>query len=199
MSRRDSSGPLPDPVCDASATDAVLAIAIGRWDEAALAEAYRRHAGALYALAVRMLGEGPGADELVQEVYLGLWNAPQLFDPDRVSLRGYLLRQCHIRAVEKTRGDWPRAGREDGTGDDGAPGARGPDLELIDLTATERVDQAMAALPEIQRESIRLAYFGGNTYGEVAELLGQPAEAVKSEILLGLQTLRNVLGDGRDL
>jgi hypothetical protein len=65
------------------ASDASLVVAIGRWRQEALAEAYRRHAGAVFALARRLLAEGALAEEIVQEVFLRLWNDPDRFDPER--------------------------------------------------------------------------------------------------------------------
>src|SRR4051794_19033163 len=81
-----------------AASDAALVVAIGRWREEALAEAYRRHAGAAYALARRLLNDNQMAEEILQEVFLRLWNTPERFDPARGSLRAYLLAQTHGRA-----------------------------------------------------------------------------------------------------
>ena len=78
-------------------SDAALVLAIGRWREDALAEAYRRHAGSAFALARRLLGDRELAEEVVQEVFLRLWNRPDRFDPERGSLRSYLLAQTHGR------------------------------------------------------------------------------------------------------
>src|SRR4030081_2042451 len=97
------------PLQDVS--DSALVVGIGRWRQDALAEAYRRHAGAVFALARRLLQETSAAEEVVQEVFLRLWNAPDKFDPDRGSLRSYLLAQTHGRAVDTLRSDISRRRR----------------------------------------------------------------------------------------
>src|SRR5690349_24447411 len=93
-------------------SDAQLVVAIGRWRQDALAEAYRRHAGAVFALAGRVLGDRTLAEEVVQEVFLRLWDAPDRFDPERGSLRTYLLAMCHGRAVDIVRSEQSRRQRE---------------------------------------------------------------------------------------
>src|SRR3954452_24901841 len=120
-------------------SDAALVVAIGRWRNDALAEAYRRHAGAVYALARRVLGDGAAAEEVVQEVFLRLWNAPEKFDSERGSLRSYLLAQCHGRAVDLLRADGSRRRREER--DIRQTAESGYDLEhhVWDMAVAERV------------------------------------------------------------
>src|SRR3954452_8207097 len=94
-------------------SDAALVVAVGRWRNDALAEIYRRHAGAVYSLARRLMNHVTDAQEVVQEVFLRLWNAPDQFDPERGSLRSSLLAQCHGRAVDLIRADgWQRRREE---------------------------------------------------------------------------------------
>ena len=95
------------------ASDAALVVAIGRWREDALAEAYRRHAGAAFALARRLLNDRTLAEEILQEVFLRLWNRPERFDAERGSLRSYLLAQTHGRSVDLLRSDTSRRRREE--------------------------------------------------------------------------------------
>ena len=90
------------------ASDAQLVVAIGRWRQEALAEAYRRHAGAVMALAGRVLASRNLAEEVVQEVFLRLWNHADRFDPERGSLRSWLLAQAHGRAVDLLRSESAR-------------------------------------------------------------------------------------------
>jgi len=102
-------GPNPmgkDPVSaedPRAASDAQLVVAIGRFHQAALAEAYRRHAGATFGLALRILNTRVLAEDVVQEVFLRLWNEPEKFDSERGSLRAFLLAQTHGRSVDLVR------------------------------------------------------------------------------------------------
>jgi len=74
-----------------SASDASLAMAVARWQEEALAEIYRRHAGAVFGLAKRLIFDAVLAEEVTQEVFVRLWREPERYDPTRGSLRTFLL------------------------------------------------------------------------------------------------------------
>ena len=176
-------------------SDAALVVAVGRWRNDALAEIYRRHGGAVYALARRVLNDVADAEEVVQEVFLRLWNAPEKFDPERGSLRSYLLAHCHGRAVDLLRADSSRRRREEREAR--ATAEKGYDLEhqVWDLAVAERVQAAVSTLPAEERKAIELAYFGGHTYREVATLLDAPEGTVKSRIRTGLRRLRAALAD----
>lgn len=175
------------------ASDAALVIAIGRWQHPALAEAFRRHSGAVFALARRLLNEPAQAEEIVQEVFLRLWNAPERFDPSRGSLRSYLLTQTHGRAVDAIRSDTSRRRREDR--DEQRATAAGYDLEreVGDMIVEEHVRAAVAGLSPTEREAIELAYFGGHTYREVAVILNEPEGTIKARIRTGMVRLRSGL------
>ena len=197
--------PHPDPVVVpntdtmlpslADASDAALVVAIGRWRQEALAEAYRRHAGAVYGLAKRVLADPSRAEEIVQEVFLRLWNDPDRFDPDRGSLRSFLLAQTHGRAVDLLRADTARRAREDREACGTAEAGYDVEHEVWDLAVADRVRQALDVLPDDERRAIGLAYFGGHTYREVATLLGAPEGTVKSRIRTGLRRMRSALDD----
>ncbi len=182
-----------EPLADAS--DAALVVAIGRWREDALAEVYRRHAGVAFALARRLLGDKERAEEVLQEVFLRLWHQPDRFDPERGSLRSFLLAQTHGRAVDMLRSETSRRRREEQDARRTAESPPDIEREVVDLTVAERVKDIVAGLPPDERRAIELAYFGGHTYREVAVLLDQPEGTVKSRIRSGLRRLRGALVD----
>jgi len=182
-------GPLRD------ASDAALAVAIGRWREDALAEAFRRHAGSVYALAQRVLRDRATAEEIVQEVFLRLWHAPDRFDPERGTMRAFLLAQAHGRAVDRLRSDASRRRREERDAVRSVQETPDVEVEVMDLTIAGQLKDAVLALPADERRAIELAYFGGHTYREVAVLLAAPEGTVKSRIRSGLKRLRAGLAD----
>ncbi|MCU1345321.1 MAG: polymerase, sigma-24 subunit, subfamily [Acidimicrobiia bacterium] len=184
------------------ASDAQLVVLIARYEQEALAEAYRRHAGAVFALAKRFLMAGAVAEEVVQEIFLRLWNTPGRYDPARGTLRSFLLAQTHGRAVDVLRSDTARRNREDRDARQTAQSGYDLEHEVWDMSTADRVRDAMATLPEGERKAIELAYFGGRTYREVAVALGEPEGTVKSRIRSGLRRLRGELelaGIGGDL
>lgn len=174
-------------------SDGALAVAIGRFQQDALAEAYRRHAGAVFGLARRLLTDHARAEEVVQEVFVRLWNEPDRFDPSRGTMRSFLLANAHGRAVDLIRSEASRRRREERefarTADAGYDISR----EVWDLALAGHVRDAMESLQEGERAAIELAYFGGLTYREVAEQLGDAEGTVKSRIRSGLKKLRGEL------
>jgi RNA polymerase sigma-70 factor, ECF subfamily len=176
-------------------SDANLAVGIGRWSESALSEVYRRHSGAVHALAQRVLGPGGRAQDVTQDVFVDLWKRPERFDPARGSLRSFLVTVAHSRAVDIVRSDVARAAREQRIERETAAGGYDLETEVWDLTLADQVKEAVGALPEPERRVIELAYFGGHTYREVASMLGEPEGTVKSRIRRGLRRLRNSLAD----
>ncbi|MGP8209239.1 MAG: sigma-70 family RNA polymerase sigma factor [Acidimicrobiales bacterium] len=171
-----------------SASDASLAMAVARWQEEALAEIYRRHAGAVFGLAKRLMFDAVLAEEVTQEVFVRLWREPERFDPTRGSLRTFLLSVTHGRAIDILRSEMSRRAREERSR---AVAEAGYDLEqeVFDLTTAERVRKAVAKLPGDERKAIELAYFGGHSYREVAALENEPEGTIKSRIRSGLRRM----------
>ena len=171
-----------------TASDASLAMAVARWQEEALAEIYRRHAGAVFGLAKRLIFDAVLAEEVTQEVFVRLWREPERYDPTRGSLRTFLLSVTHGRAIDILRSEMSRRAREERSR---AVAEAGYDLEqeVFDLTTAERVREAVAKLPGVERKAIELAYFGGHSYREVAVIENEPEGTIKSRIRSGLRRM----------
>jgi RNA polymerase sigma-70 factor (ECF subfamily) len=174
----------------AEVSDAQLVTSIARYSEVALAEVYRRHGGAVYGLARRVLNNPTEAEDVTQEVFLRLWNQPDRFDPTRGSLRSFLLAQSHARAVDAIRSLNSRRAREVRDSHRTATAEYDMQHEVWDLALADQVANALGELPDEERRVIELAYYEGHTYVEVAELLGQPEGTVKSRIRNGMRRMR---------
>jgi RNA polymerase sigma-70 factor (ECF subfamily) len=177
------------------ASDATLVVAIGRWRQEALAEAYRRHAGAVFALARRVLTEKTLAEEVVQEVFIRLWYQAEKFDPERGSLRSYLLAHAHGRSVDLLRSEASRRNREEREAATDLKDTDYVEQEVTERAVAAQVREALSGLPDGERRAIELAYFGGHTYREVAALLDEPEGTIKSRIRAGLRRLRTSLAE----
>jgi len=179
------------PVIDVDkASDANLVVAVGRWHQPALAEVYRRHGGAVHALSRRILRSDPSAEEITQEVFLDLWKHPEKFDSQRGTLRSFLLARTHGKSVDFVRSEVARRRREEQTSRETATAGYDIDHEVWDMAVAGQVKEALVALPDVMRQPIELAYFGGHTYREVAEMLHEPEGTIKSRIRSGLSRLR---------
>ncbi len=176
-----------------NASDASLVVYIGRFSQDALAETYRRHAGAVFGLAKRLLSDHARAEEIVQEVFVRLWNEPTRFDPERGTLRSFLLANAHGRSVDVIRSDVSRRRREEREASQTAEAGYDVAHEVWDMTLASHVRDAMEVLQDGERAAIELAYFGGMTYREAAEQLGEAEGTVKSRIRSGLKKLRSEL------
>jgi RNA polymerase sigma-70 factor (ECF subfamily) len=176
-----------------AADDATLARAVAAQDEGALAEVYRRHAGPCLGLARRVLADRTLAEEVVQEVFVRTWREPDRFDAQRGTMRAFLLAQVHGRAVDLLRAESARRAREERDAIRSARAEIDLEREIMQLTEAEAVRRALASLADGEREAIGLAYFGGHTYREVAQILEQPEGTVKSRIRAGLLRLRAAL------
>jgi RNA polymerase sigma-70 factor (ECF subfamily) len=174
-------------------SDAQLVTSIARYSEAALAEVYRRHGGAVYGLAKRVLLSTAEAEDVTQEIFLRLWNDPQRFDSSRGSLRSFLLTQAHGRAVDAVRSLAARRRREVQEAQRSAASNYDLEHEVWDLALEDQVSKALEELPGEERRAIELAYFKGYTYVEVAQSLGQPEGTIKSRIRNGMQRMRVAL------
>ena len=174
-----------------AAGDTQLVLAIGRWDEEALAEAFRRHGGAVYGVARRILRDEGAAREIAHDAFVRLWYEPDRYDPERGALRTFLLNYAHSRAIDRLRSDRRRSQREEDDARERTAVVDDVEREVWDLTLVAQVRDAVGRLPDDERRAIELAYFGGRTYRETALALGQPEGTVKSRIRSGLRRLQD--------
>ena len=172
-------------------SDADLADGLQRGRHVALAEAYERHSAQAHALARRLCG-AEQADDVVQEVFLRLWERPWTYDPLRGSLRSFIMMTTHGRSIDLLRNGTSRRNREHAVQ---AALCHVEDFPFA--TSSDGTDYAtwelLSRLPATQSEPIFLAYFAGYTYREVAEALGQPDGTIKTRIRTGLAQLRALL------
>jgi RNA polymerase sigma factor (sigma-70 family) len=166
-------------------------------DEAALGECYDQYASFVYGLALRVVRDAKAAEDITQDVFLGLWENPACFDPEKGAMRTWLGTLAHRRAVDHVRREEARR-RRDETALSRVTAT--PDVEemALALMTAERVREALETLPPEQREAIQLAYFDGKTYREVAVTMGIPEGTAKSRLRLALRRIANTL-DAEDL
>jgi RNA polymerase sigma-70 factor (ECF subfamily) len=194
----------PHAVGSAADDDLSLVNALAKGDARALEVIYDRYSRGVYSLALRLLNDGPAAEEVVQETFLKLWRQPSAYQPARGRLLPWLLGVSHHQAVDVLR----RRQLEQRHRMPPSPHANGDALvDMVDnlgLTSSDgdpqlragafeqraAVSRALASLPIEQRLPLQLAYFRGMTQFEVARLLDLPLGTVKTRMRLGLQQLR---------
>jgi RNA polymerase sigma-70 factor (ECF subfamily) len=162
-------------------------------DEAALRDVYRVHAPAVFGSAVRVLGDAALAEEVTQDVFVRLWEQPDRFDPERGSLRAFVLAMTHSRSVERVRAEDSQRRRHDAARREPVPVGDDPALVVASSEEHAAVRAALDALPEEQRRAIELAYFEGMPYREVAIAMGEAEGTVKYRIRTGMQKMRAAL------
>lgn len=190
--RLPRSGPLQFVSNDRS-DDVVLVAGLVDRDELALESIYQKYGGAVHFVARKVLRDEALAEDVVQEVFVTLWNSPDGFDPDRGSLRTYLVTIAHRRAIDVVRSEAARTRREEASPVEDR--ANDIDDEVWARRQSEIVRNAVAQLDEDERDAISLAYFKGLTYVEVAKALAQPEGTVKSRIRSGMRKLSSALAE----
>jgi RNA polymerase sigma-70 factor (ECF subfamily) len=178
--------------------DEELLAAVARGDRQAFAALHRRHAPTLLGLLTRMLGSRSDGEDVLQEVFLQIWRKAGQFDPRRGSAFYWVVTLARSRALDRlgTLGSRVRlaAGRLRPEPVETVPD---PADEVSLAEDARRVRNALAQIPEAQRQVLLLAYFGGRSQSEIAEQLGAPLGTVKSHARLGLTKLKNLLHAAR--
>lgn len=185
---------------DAEALDRDLVSGVGRGDREAFVALFRRYREVARALALRVCRRPALAEEVVQEAFLSLWTGADGFDPQRGSVRAWVLGTVHHRAVDAVRREESQRRRaERATPSPGEVEALTTDAFDRLAAAEERqaVRRALGSLPAEQREVIDLMYFRGLSQARVAERLRIPLGTVKSRTVAAMRRLRSELLEGR--
>jgi len=180
------SDPHPQP------SDDSLIAALAARDLTALAALYDRYGRIAYALAYRILGEPEAAEDVVHDGFISAWRGATSYRSERGNVRGWLLSIVHHRAVDVLRRKTtfrpaPLEIAEQRPADDDTAEEATRNVEHATVRA------ALEALPQAQRRTIELAYFGGYTHVELAQIMGVPLGTVKGRMRIGLQKLRRAL------
>jgi len=176
-------------------SDEALMQLVGAGETRAFEAIFDRHAPVACALAYRICGRRPLAEDVVQEAFLSLWRCGARYDPTRGSVRAWLLSVVRHAAIDALRRAYVRDSRSAPNEqlDERTGTAELTEAEILRRDDARQVRQALAELPPEQRQVIGLAYFGGLTQQEIAEMLELPAGTVKGRTRLGLQKLEVVL------
>ncbi|MBO0886444.1 MAG: sigma-70 family RNA polymerase sigma factor [Acidimicrobiales bacterium] len=177
-----------------AADDALLTARLAAGDDDALAEVFDSLGPAVYGAALRVLGDGVAAQDVVQDVFVELWRHPGRYDAAAAPLRTFLMVMARRRAVDRVRSDVRRSMREQ-RHHQLSPGERqvSPGDEVAAAEAASLVRDAVRMLPDGQRQLVELAYFEGMSYREVGRAVGIPEGTAKSRLRLALAKLEATL------
>ena len=171
---------------------------VQRGDPRAFELLYDRHGGAAYSLAFRIVGKQAAAEDVVQEALISIWRSRLRYDQTRGSVRTWILGIVHNRAIDGLRRsavhDRRREPLEGVVERQEAP--ERTDVEVARREEARSVRGALEVLPVEQRQTIELAYFGGFTHSQIADLIDEPIGTVKGRMRLGLDKMRRELAEG---
>lgn len=174
---------------------AMLLTAIAGGDQNAFAQLYDMLSPRMFGLIRRVLVDPSQSEEVLQEVFLEIWQSASRFAPNKGQGRSWVLTIAHRRAVDRVRASQASADRDARVGLRDLDVAYDGVAETVELKIEGgRVSEALAGLPEAQRETIVLAYYGGYSQTEIAALVGAPLGTVKTRMRDGLSRLRTRMG-----
>ena len=158
---------------------------------------YDRHGGAAFSLAYRMVGDRVAAEDITQEAFLSMWRSRVRYQPARGSVRTWVLGIVHHRAIDGLRRNLVHQRRRASAEgiEEIYEAAERTEVEAARREEARSVRAAMDELPGEQLQVIELAYFGGFTHTQIAEMLEMPVGTVKGRMRLGLEKLRRQLGE----
>ena len=179
--------------------DEDLMTLVDRKDPDAFEAFYDRHGGAAYSLAHRIVGDPGLAEDVTQEAFLSIWRSNARFDPARGSVRAWALGIVRNRAIDALRRSArpvPKLDLDDEAVLENQPGQERTEAEAIRRDTAGRLRRALGILPREQSQVIELAYFGGFSHSEIAEMVGVPLGTIKGRMRLGLEKIRTTLAEG---
>ena len=159
---------------------------------------YDRHGSAAFSLAYRMIGNRVSAEDVTQEAFLSIWRSRLRYDQARGSVRTWILGIVHNRAIDGLRRNLVHDRRRDTLEvvEERHEAKERTDVEAARREEARSVRSALETLPDEQRKTIELAYFGGFTHSQIAELVDEPIGTVKGRMRLGLGKMRRQLAEG---
>lgn len=181
-------------------TDEELMLEVCRGDRPAFERLYDRHAGLVYGMARRLLRDEGQCEELVQEVFLTVWQRSGSFDPERAKFVTWVVTTTRNRAIDQLRREQSRPQRADVDDFEALPLADeraeiDPSHMASEHERAARIRVTLELLPDAQRRAIELAYFSGLTQTEIAAKLGEPVGTIKTRMFHGMRKLRDLLED----
>jgi RNA polymerase sigma-70 factor (ECF subfamily) len=158
---------------------------------------FDRHGGAAFSLAYRMVGDRVAAEDISQEAFLSIWRSRMRYDSARGSVRTWVLGIVHNRAIDALRrgASYERRREQLDVVEERHEAPERTDVEAARREEARSVHSALDTLPADQRRTIELAYFGGFSHSQIAELLDEPIGTIKGRMRLGLGKLRDQLAD----
>lgn len=172
-----------------------LLVRVAAGDQPAFAELYDMLSARAFGLILRVLVNRSQSEEVLQEVFLEVWQSAARFAPNKGQGRTWIFTIAHRRAVDRVRASQARSDRDVRVGSRDIDIAHDSVAEQVELgIAATQVTAALGALPEAQRETLVLAYFGGYSQSEIAVLVGAPLGTIKTRMRDGLTRLRNEMG-----
>jgi RNA polymerase sigma-70 factor (ECF subfamily) len=186
------AGAAAGPHLGAPSLESTLA-EVAKGDDAAFRAVYDQTAAAVFGVVRRILRDPAQSEEVMQEVMLEVWRTAARFDASVGSANAWIMTLAHRRAVDRVRSEERAAARELRAVSASIEYDEVSDTALTSLEH-ERVRRCLGGLTDLQRESVTLAYYGGYSYREVAQLLGVAVGTVKTRMRDGLIRLRDCLG-----
>lgn len=179
---------------DAQQDSTVLLKQISKGEREAFARFYDIHASLVYTFAVRILHQQADAEELVQDIFIQVWQKASTYSPQRGAPEAWLITMTRSRALDRVRSKRRREQRVTLVDEpEQLEESAGEPPKISDLGDREAAQDALASLPQEQRSALQLAYFEGLTQSEIAARLALPLGTVKTRIRDGLQYLRGRL------